>query len=80
MPDEQPAASPPETLIEQHVTYVLELNGQLFVVEHVPARVNPDTGEQFFAPATVERLHRLIRDRAVPPARVVATPVFDYAA
>lgn len=41
-----------ETLVEQRVTYTLQFNEQLYVIENVPARVNPETGEQFF-------LHRL---------------------
>jgi hypothetical protein len=45
-----------ETLFETHVRYILDLNGQLFVFENVPARVNPTTGEQFFSPTTVRRI------------------------
>ena len=67
-----------EPLVERRVTYTLELNGRFYIVENVPARVNQETGEQLFAPETVERLHRLIRgERSV---RVLETPVFDYAA
>lgn len=43
-----------EELVEQTVTYSLEMNGQLFLVENVPARVNMETGERFF-------LHRLLK-------------------
>lgn len=68
-----------ERLVEQRVTYTLEMDGKLFVVENVPARVNPETGEQLFAPETVERLHEIIRGQE-KPVRVVETPVFDYAA
>jgi YgiT-type zinc finger domain-containing protein len=68
-----------EHLQEKRVTYTLEMNGLLFVVENVPARVNPETGEQFFSPDTVERLQEIIRGQE-KPIRVVETPVFDYAA
>jgi YgiT-type zinc finger domain-containing protein len=64
---------------EELVTYTIEVDGQLIVVEHVPARVDPDTGERFFAPETVERLHQLLWRRAAP-VRVIQTPVFEYAA
>jgi len=37
-----------ETLVEKQVTYTLELNGNFFLIENVPARVNEETGEQFF--------------------------------
>ncbi len=45
-----------ETLIETKVTYSLELNGQFFLIENVPARVIRETGEQLFSPATLERI------------------------
>lgn len=64
--------------VEKRVTYTLEMDGKLFVVENVPARVNPETGEQLFAPETVERLHEIIRGQE-KPVRVVEAPVFDYA-
>ncbi|MGI9188931.1 MAG: YgiT-type zinc finger protein [Longimicrobiaceae bacterium] len=68
-----------ERLAKQLVTYALELDGQLVLVEHVPARVNEETGERFFAPDTVERLQQIVREKRTP-SRVVATPVFDFAA
>jgi hypothetical protein len=37
-----------EVLVEQEVTYTLEVNGKFFLIENVPARVNIKTGEQFF--------------------------------
>lgn len=68
-----------ENLSEQRVTYTLEVSGRLFVVENVPARVDQETGEQFFSPETVERLQEIIHGEE-KPVRVVETPVFDYAA
>jgi YgiT-type zinc finger domain-containing protein len=68
-----------ENLIEKMVRYTLELNGKLFVIENVPARVDVETGEQFFSPQTVERLREIIRGEG-RPVRVIETPVFDYAA
>lgn len=49
-----------ENLFEQRVTYTLEVGGRLFVVENVPARVDQETGEQFFSPETVQRLQEII--------------------
>ncbi len=70
-----------ETLVEQNVTYTLQMNGTVFVVENVPARVNTETGEQFFSPQTVERLQQVIRNQhQQKPIRTIETPVFDYAA
>lgn len=70
---------PEERLVKKAVTYTLELDGKLFVIENVPARVNEETGEQFFSPQTVERLQDII-EKAERPVRVIETPVFDYAA
>ena len=46
-------------------------------MENVPARVDEETGEQYFAPATVERLQEVILSRQKPD-RVVETPVYKY--
>jgi hypothetical protein len=66
-----------ENLTEQKVTYTLLKDGRFYIVENVPARVNRETGEQFFAPQTVEHLQRIVAS-GQPPARVVETPVFDF--
>jgi hypothetical protein len=68
-----------ERLVERLVSYTLELDEQFIVIEHVPARVNVETGERFFAPETVERLQQIAWDRRTPN-RVVQTPVFEFAA
>lgn len=39
-----------ERLVEQLVTYTLEVDGEVIIVEHVPAHVNEETGERLFAP------------------------------
>ncbi len=67
-----------ENLLERSVTYTLEFEGRFYIVENVPARVNDETGEQFFSPATVERLHKTILGHA-KPQRVIETPVYKYA-
>jgi YgiT-type zinc finger domain-containing protein len=60
------------------VTYTLEHGGKFYIIEHVPARVCEETGEQYFAPETVERIQALIKGKRKPD-RVVETPVFEYA-
>ena len=67
-----------ETMIDTKVTYTLEHDGRFFIVENVPARVCKETGEQFFAPETVEHIHAIIKSRQRPD-RVIETPVYDYA-
>jgi hypothetical protein len=66
-----------EKLVEQTVTYSLFKAGKFYIVENVPARVNPETGEQFFAPHTVERLQQIISSGG-HPRRVIQTPVFEF--
>ena len=66
-----------ERLVEQRVTYTLLKNGKLYVIEKVPARVNLDTGEQFFSAQTVERVQHIIWEER-QPIRVIQTPVFEF--
>ena len=67
-----------ENLLDSRVTYTLQHDGKFYIVENVPARVDQDTGEQFFSPATVERLQKWIFDKEAPN-RIVETPVYRYA-
>ncbi len=67
-----------EKLVERSVTYTLEMGGNLYVVENVPARVDEETGEQFFAPSTVERLQAIVLGQE-EPRKVIETPVYEYA-
>ncbi|MEG4443714.1 YgiT-type zinc finger protein [Microcoleus sp. AT9_B5] len=67
-----------ETMVEQKVSYTLEIKGKFIIIENVPARVCLETGERFFAPETVEQLQKMIwEDRK--PTRVIETPVFEFA-
>lgn len=68
-----------ETLVEQKVTYTLEMDGEFFLIENVPARVNLETGEQLFSPTTVERLQQIILNKQ-GPVRFIETPVYNFAA
>ncbi len=47
-------------MIDKDVTYTLEWEGKFYIIEHVPARVCRETGEQFFSPETVEHLPRYV--------------------
>ncbi len=62
----------------KEVTYTLVKDGKLFIIEHVPARVNLETGEQIFSPRTVERLHKIVWEGR-EPVRFVQAPVFEFA-
>ncbi len=66
-----------ETMVYAEVTYTLEQAGKFYVIEHVPARVCKETGEQLFSPETVERIQALIKSNRKPD-RVIETPVYEY--
>jgi hypothetical protein len=66
-----------EKLVNQDVTYTLFKDGQFYIVENVPARVDLDTGEQYFSPKTVEQLHQIILGQN-KPVRTIQTPVYSF--
>ena len=43
---------PKETFVPEKVTYTIDVDGKLLVIEHVPARVCLETGEQLFSAET----------------------------
>lgn len=45
-----------ENLVEKKVTYTLYKDDKFYIVENVPARVDVESGEQYFSPKTVEHL------------------------
>jgi hypothetical protein len=65
--------------IEQTVTYSLEVNGKFFLIENVPARIDVETGEQFFSPSTVDRLQQIILSQE-EPVRFIQTPIYNFVA
>ena len=67
-----------ETMYDTKVTYTWEHSGKFFIVENVPARVCRETGEQYFAPETVEHIQAIIKSKKRPD-KVIETPVFNYA-
>lgn len=67
-----------EELIEQRVTYTLLKDEKFYIIENVPARVDMNTGEQYFSPQTAERLQTIIWGQR-RPIRVLQTPVYEFA-
>ncbi len=63
-----------EPLVEQTVTFHFEIDGKLLLVENVPARVNVETGERYFAPETVERLQKAVWGEC-RLVRIIHTPL-----
>jgi hypothetical protein len=68
-----------ETMKDTRVTYTLEKDGKFYIIENVPARVSVETGEQFFAPATVDSLQKIILT-GKKPKKTIETPIFEFAA
>ena len=68
-----------EQMKDTRVTYTLERDGKFYIIENVPARVSIETGEQFFAPATVDRIQNIILT-GKNPKKTIETPIFEFAA
>ncbi|MBF0242177.1 MAG: YgiT-type zinc finger protein [Desulfamplus sp.] len=68
-----------ETMVEDKVTYTLQFDDKLIVIENVPARVCLESGERFFSPDTVEKLQETIWENK-KPRRIIETPVYEFAA
>jgi len=63
---------------ERLIRYSLSIGDRLVVVEHVPACVCDRCGETTLQPDVVERLERMISQSGAP-ARVLETPVYEFA-
>ena len=68
-----------ELLVEKNVNYVMEEDGELVIIEKVPARVNLETGEQLLSTKTIQRLREMIKERK-EPSRVINTPIYEFPA
>ena len=68
-----------ELLVDRNVHFAMEVDGELVIIEKVPARVNPETGEQLLSTKTVQRLREMIKERQ-HPARVIQMPVYEFPA
>ena len=60
-----------ETMKDARVTYTLEKGGKFYIIENVPARVCVETGEEFFAPETVDRLQKIILTGKKPKKTII---------
>ena len=68
-----------DLLVDKDVNYLMEEDGELVIIEKVPARVNPETGEQLLSSKTVQRLREMIKERR-SPSRVIETRVYEFPA
>ena len=60
------------------IRYTLSTGDRLVLIDHVPAEVCDRCGEVTLSPDVVERLQQTIW-RHEPPARVIETPLYEYA-
>lgn len=72
-------ASNDERLVHGLVNYTVEVAGQVVIVENVPARIDVETGERFFAPEIVEQLQAIVWQEREPDG-FARTPVYRFAA
>ena len=66
-----------ENLVDKEVTYTLYKDVNFYIVENVPARVDLESGEQYFSPETVENLQQIIFGQG-KPVRTIKTPVYSF--
>ena len=67
-----------ENFIETFVNYTINYKGEFFIIENVPARVCQETGEEYFAPETVDQIQKCVQERKNPD-RIIKTSVYNYA-
>jgi YgiT-type zinc finger domain-containing protein len=66
-----------QTMVETEVTYTIQYQGEFYIIEHVPAHVCQETGEEFFSPETVKHIQAFIKQHKEPD-RVIETSVYNY--
>lgn len=62
---------------EQRVTYSIEFEGRLHIIERVPARVCLQCGERLFSPETVEKIQNAIW-HGQKPKKFARLPILDF--
>lgn len=55
-----------DRMVQSLVTYSVEYEGRSVIVENVPARVDPETGERFYSPETVEQIQAIVWNGGQP--------------
>ena len=63
---------------DQLVRYSISLGDRFVIVDHVPAIVCPHCGETSYRPEVVDAVQRTIAAQGAP-ARVIETPVYEFA-
>ncbi|MEW6378091.1 MAG: YgiT-type zinc finger protein [bacterium] len=65
-------------LEDRTISYAIEYEGHLHIIEHVPVKECLQCGERLYSPQTVEKIQNAIW-HGQKPDKVIETPVIDYA-
>ncbi len=63
-------------MIDKNISFTKLIDGELVIIENVPAQVCVETGEEFFSPEVVRKLQKIIKSRP-KPARTIKTSVYN---
>ena len=62
-------------IVSKNITYTQWYKGELIVVENVPAEVCQNCGEEYFSPATVDKIQKVIELHHT--SKTIKVPVFQ---
>lgn len=66
----------PDEYEERRIVHTVRRDGEIIVIDGVPAQVGSACGDVLLKPQTIRRIERILRCRATPPATV---PLYQYA-
>ena len=66
----------PGTYEERQIAHTMRIDGQVVVVDHVPAKVCDTCGDTLLSLDTVRRLDALLHDRTTPDT---TAPLYEFA-
>lgn len=61
---------------ERKIAHTVRRNGQLIIIDHVPAEVCTECGDVLLRPETIRRIEALLRAPAEP---IGSAPLYEYA-
>ncbi|MGI8475111.1 MAG: YgiT-type zinc finger protein [Thermomicrobiales bacterium] len=61
---------------EREIIHTVRQNGQVVVIDHVPAEVCAECGDVLLKPETIRRIESLLREAATP---IATAPVYEFA-
>ncbi|MCK4798650.1 MAG: YgiT-type zinc finger protein [Spirochaetes bacterium] len=65
-------------LQDKKVTYSIEYNNRLHIVEHVPVKECMQCGERLYSPEIVKNIQNAVWQNKKPD-KIIKTPVIEYA-